>query len=129
MRTLLLPLLCLPLALSSCLAVAGVAGGLAISQPLLEKDVIQITVDRSVDATWAEVRSFLSDRCTDLIEVEETDRICAGRMNGAKVTIAVLAYDARSTHVRVVAQSYGINDVEATELTVAQLLERFETRR
>jgi len=129
MRTLLIPLLCLPFALTSCLAVAGVAGGIALSKPLLEKDVIQITVDRSVDATWVEVRSFLSDRCSDLIEVDETNRVCAGRINGAKVTIAVLAYDATSTHVRVVAQNYGINDPEATELTVAQLVERFGTER
>lgn len=126
MRSLSLLALCLPLGLSSCLAVAGAAAGVALSQPLLEKDVIQITVERSVDATWAEVRSYLSDRCTDLIEVDETNRVCAGRANGAKVTIAVLAYSADRTHVRVVAQNYGISDVDATNLTVSQLVDRFD---
>ena len=124
MSTRLIPLiLCCALA-PSCAAVAGVAGGIILGQEVLENDVIQITVAKPVDATWNEVKSFMSDRSTDLIDVDESIRVAEGRMNGAKVTIGVLAYDTRSTHIRVAAKSYGLNDTEATELTVSQLHDR-----
>jgi len=124
---LLAPLLTLLLALEGCAGlVAGAGVGFLISQQVLPNNVHVAQVRTDAAQAWPvvhETLSFFVDPGTEM-ELQDYPRVARAKVEGAKVTIEVEAYDEEITLIRVHAERMFTADSELASRIMTKILER-----
>jgi len=119
-------LLALPAALGSCAVVAGGVAAVVVSQELVDNNTYVSHVKRDASLVWPEVKVFLADQSTELIEPNDAERVATAKVDGAKITVSVETYDLDESVVRVAATRYGINDGDLARIVNERLMRRLE---
>jgi hypothetical protein len=113
---------------SGCAGV--VAGGVAavvVSQEMLDNNTYVSHVNQDVTQVWPTTKVFLAEQSLELIEADDQARRATADVDGAKVTIAVEAYDLDKSVVRVAAKRYGVNDGDLARIITERLTRRLES--
>lgn len=121
--------LSLPTLVGGCAAAAVVGVGLGavvVSQELTDSNVYVTHLSMNVGEVWNTSKVFLADQSLELIETDETARIASARIDGAKVTVAVEAYDIDKTLMRVSAKRYGVNDGDMARIITERITRRLD---
>ncbi len=127
MRTsLVLALLALPLALSSCAALLGVGAGVVISQDLMDNNTYVAQIAEDVDVAWATVKTSLGKQSEKPMHVDEDRRAAVAQIDNAEVTVSVEAYDLNRCRLIVTARKYGVSNNEIAGLVFNRLLQNFQ---
>lgn len=112
---------------AGCAAVAvGAVGGFVISQEVAKDKTVHARIDLPAHQTWLAVKSFMSNKSPELLEVDEEHRVVTGRVYAAKTTVEVADYNETQTELRVYAKKAGFNDVEAAQYVLEQLYQVLE---
>lgn len=124
------PLLLFAAALTpSCVAVVAGAGvGYVISQEVLPNDIHTAEVRDDAGHVWAlsrETLEILADPGTN-IEIAEGGRSATAKVNGAKVTLDVEAYDLDRTLIRVQAEKYLSSDGRTAKEVIGSVLDHLD---
>lgn len=129
LRTLLAPLFAL-LPLTALCATVGLGtscNSVMTSLSGAEADMRRGEVQRDVQDVWytaKEVMGILST--TPIVVTEEIPRTIQGTVDGAAVTVRVMAWDLGRTRIEVRAREYGFPDEDEAERVLKTLLERAE---
>ena len=113
----------------SCVAVVAGAGvGYVISQEVLPNEIHTAEVRDDAGHVWAmsrETLEILADPGTN-VELADTGRSATAKVNGAKVTLDVEAYDLDRTLIRVAAEKYLSSDGRTAEEVISSVLDHLD---
>ena len=124
--TLLCALLIAPLT-SGCLpAAVGAGAALVVSQDVLDNATYVTRLNVDVEDVWPEVKLYLSDASTQLIEVDDDLRTANAKIDGCTVTVSVEAYDYGKSKMRVSATRFGLNRGDIAEVVTDRITHRLE---
>ena len=119
--------LSIPLALSSCVAVAGGVAAVVLSQEMLDNNTYVSNINQDVKAVWPTVKVFMADTSLEMIEIDEQARTVKAKIDGSNVIVGIEAYDMDLTKMRVSARRYGVNDGEMARIVMERLHRRIES--
>jgi len=119
-------LLTLPATLGGCAVVAGGVAAVVITQELVDNNTYVSHVNLDVTRVWPTTKVFLADQSLELIETDDAARRATAKIDGAKVTVSVEAYDLDQSVVRVAASRYGVNDGDMARIINERLMRRIE---
>jgi hypothetical protein len=128
---LLASLLALPL-ISGCAAVAvGAIGSLMISNEVTANHIVEARLNADVSKVWPTVRTTLSDKSLQPIELDDNIRQAKAKIDSAWVTVTCEAYDLDKTVMKVRAAKYAgtINDPEMARLIQEAIMLRLERQK
>ncbi|HUR27167.1 MAG TPA: hypothetical protein VM509_03205 [Planctomycetota bacterium] len=132
MRTAILAsLLALPL-FTGCAAVAvGAIGSLMISNEVTANNVYEARLNVDVSKVWPTVKTTLSDKSMQVIEVDDNVRLAKAKIDSAWVTVTCEAYDLDKTVMKVRAAKYAgtINDPEMARMIQEAIMLRLERQK
>jgi len=121
------PLLGLLLAAQGCAGlVAGAGVGFLVSQQVLPNNVHVAQVRTDAAQAWPvvhETLSFFVDPGTEM-ELQDYPRVARAKIEGAKVTVEVEAYDEQVSLIRVYAERMFTADSELAARIMTKILER-----
>ena len=103
-------------------ALLGVGAGLVLSHDVLDNNTYVAHVNEQAALTWAVAKSSLTHQASDPIKVNDDLRTAEGKVDGANVTVSVETYDEINCRLMVSAYKYGVNNGEAAEQVLQQLL-------
>ena len=120
---LLLSLLALPL--TGC-AAAAVAVGVVASNELLDNNVYSSHINRDATVVWNTVKKFLAEESKELIEYDDQTRIAKAKIDDARVTVKVEAWDIDKCVLSVSAKTFmsTVNDGEMAKVIMERLQRR-----
>jgi hypothetical protein len=123
------PALGLVLALGGCVVAVGAGAGYVVSHEVLPNDVHAAQVERDVDLVWPCVRETLEILKEPKSQVlsQEDPRLATANVDGAFVTVEVIAYDLDRTEIRVQAQKTIGNESAAAAAVLNRILERLSS--
>lgn len=107
--------------------VAGGVAAVVVSQEMLDNNTYVSHVNQDVSQVWPTAKVFLAEQSLELIEADDGARVASADVDGAKVTIAVEAYDLDKCVVRVAAKRYGVNDGDLARIVTERLTRRLES--
>lgn len=125
-NVLIIALLALPL--SSCL-VAGAAAGVVLGSEMLDNRAYVSHIDKDAKVVWNTVKDFLAQESAELIEFDDQTRIAKAKLDDAKVTVTVEAFDIDRSVLTVSAKKYmsTVNDGEFAKVVMERLHRRLNT--
>ncbi len=132
MRTAMLAsFLALPLFFGCAAVAVGAVGGLMISQDVTLNNVYETRLNVDVSKVWPMVKTTLSDKSLQTIEIDEAVRMAKAKIDGASVTVSCEAYDIDKTVMRTRASKYAgtINDPEMAGLIQTAIITRLERQK
>jgi hypothetical protein len=124
-------LLVLPL-FTGCAAVAvGAIGTMMISNEVTANNIYEARLNVDVSKVWPTVKTTLSDKSMQVIEVDDNIRQAKAKIDSAWVTVTCEAYDLDKTVMRVRASKYAgtVNDPEMARLIQEQIMLRLERQK
>lgn len=121
-----LPLLAALASLPACAVVAGGVAAVVVTQEMLDNNTYVSHVNQDVQQVWPTVKVFMAEQSLELIEADDAARTARAKIDGAKVTISVEAYDVDKSVVRVAASRYGVNDGDLAGVITERLNRRIE---
>ena len=127
MRNLLiLSLIALPTA--GCAAIAAVGTGVVVASNYGDNNVYVSTVRAAAKVVWAEAKEFLAQGSKELIEYDDQTRIAKAKIDDARVTVQVEAWDVDQARMTVSAKQFfaTVNDGEMAKIVTERLLRRLE---
>jgi hypothetical protein len=107
---------------------AGVGAGYIVSQQVLPGNVHVTQVSVDVEKVWPSVKetmTFYQDPGTELT-IQENPRSISAKVDGAKTTVEVEAYDVDATTIRVQAEKYLSKDNATAGEVMQAILDRIE---
>lgn len=124
--TLLCALLIAPLT-SGCLAAAvGAGAALVVSQDMMDNNTFVTRLNSDVTEVWPEVKLYLSEASTQLIEVDDDLRMANAKIDGCTVTVSVEAYDYGRSDLTVRATRFGLNRGDIARVVTDRITRRME---
>ena len=128
MRTTLLCALLIAPLLSGCLAAAAVGAGaaLVVSQDMLDNNTFLTRLNSDVTEVWPQVKLYLSEASTQLIEVDDDLRMANAKIDGCTVTVSVEAYDYGRSDLTVRATRFGLNRGDIARVVTDRITRRME---
>ncbi len=115
--------------LSGCLAAAvGAGAGVLVAREMSGTDVYSSLVRLDVEEVWFVAKDVFGILSSVPLEVEDFPRTLFGKVDGAQVTIEVLAYDLGRTTIKVRAKKLGFSDGSTAERVLNTLLARLAER-
>ena len=116
-------LLAIALCTPACFpALLGVGAGLVLSHDVLDNNTYVTYLDEEATLTWAIAKSSLAHQASSPITVNDDLRTAGGAVDGATVTVSVETYDSNRCRLMVSAHKYGINDGEAADAILQQIV-------
>jgi hypothetical protein len=131
MRKSILMLLFLAPVLPSCL-VAGaglVAGGVLISQEVLDQSTYVARLDVDVNRTWATTKTTLSHLSTKPIDTDEQLRSAKADVDGGIATVSVETYDLNRSVLKVSAKKYGVTNGGLAQTVYDKILNELDSKK
>jgi hypothetical protein len=122
-------LLCLAPLLHGCV-VAGaglVAGGVLISQEVLDQATYVARLDVDVNRTWATTKTTLSHMST--IDTDEQLRSAKADVDGGVATVSVETYDLNRSVLKVSAKKYGVTNGALAQSVYDRILNELDTKK
>ncbi len=131
MQKSILTLLCLAPLLHGCV-VAGaglVAGGVLISQEVLDQATYVARLDVDVNRTWATTKTTLSHMSTKPIDTDEQLRSAKADVDGGVATVSVETYDLNRSVLKVSAKKYGVTNGALAQSVYDRILNELDTKK
>ena len=122
MRKILLPLLLVAAAASSCAALVAGAAGVLIAQEVIDSNVYVAQVPVDSRKVWASAKSTLSHLAVDPIETDEDLKEATGRYDDARVHVQVETFDVGKSTIRISAKKYGVANGKIAEMVLSKIL-------
>ena len=119
-----LSVLPLPFATGCVAAAFGVGAGFLISQEVLPNGVHTAQVMVDVEQAWTASRDTMEAMSFEPIEVQDYPRKITGKVENAKVTVEVMAYDLDHTTITVQAEKYLVSQSETARRVIDKIINR-----
>jgi hypothetical protein len=131
MRKSILALLSLAPLFQSCVAagVGLVAGGVLLSQDVIDSTTYTARLDVEVNRTWATAKTTLSHMSTKPIDTDEQLRSAKADIDGGTVTVSVETYDLNRSTIKVSAKKYGVANGELAKSVYDKILNELDTKK
>ena len=105
-------------------AAVGAATGFVVGNEMLSEDLLTATILRDVDEVWDIAKRTLSELSDGPLEIQDFPRAITTRVDGARVTVEVHAYDLDRTIVTVEATEYLVHDAVVADRVMDTLVAR-----
>jgi hypothetical protein len=116
---------------SSCVAAAvgAVAGGVIISQEVLDQSTYVSSLNIDVNRTWTTTKTTLSHMSTKPIDTDEQLRSAKADIDSGTVTVSVETYDLNRSILRVSAKKYGVVNGQLARTVNDKILAELDTKK
>jgi hypothetical protein len=131
MRKSILALLLLAPLFPGCVAagVGLVAGGVLISQEVLDQATYVARLDVDVNRTWTTTKATLSHMSTKPIDTDEQLRSAKADIDSGTVTVSVETYDLNRSVIKVSAKKYGVTNGQLAKTVYDKILNELDTKK
>lgn len=131
MRKSILTLLFLAPLFHGCVAagVGLVAGGVLLSQDVIDSTTYTARLDVDVNRTWATAKTTLSHMSTKPIDTDEQLRSAKADVDGGTVTVSVETYDLNRSTIKVSGKKYGVANGELAKSVYDKILTELDTKK
>jgi hypothetical protein len=103
--------------------VAAVGTGVVVGEVMFEDNTYIGHINSEAGRTWAQVKTTLSKRSTQPVDVDETRRKIVADVDGVSVTASVETYDVNVSVLKVSAKKYGFADNEMAKMMFDRITE------
>jgi hypothetical protein len=131
MRKTILALLFLAPLFHGCVAagVGLVAGGVLLSQDVIDSTTYTARLDVDVNRTWTTAKTTLSHMSTKPIDTDEQLRTAKADIDGGMVSVGVETYDLNRSTIRVSAKKFGVSNGELAKSVYEKILNELDSEK